>query len=56
MLEKLRGKRLMFVGDSIQRGQWRSMVCMVEFVIPEDGKSMQKNRSHSIFSAKVPLS
>ncbi|KAK4802262.1 hypothetical protein SAY86_000465 [Trapa natans] len=52
MLEKIKGKRLMFVGDSIQRGQWRSMVCMVESVIPEDGKSMEKHRSLSIFSAK----
>lgn len=44
----------MFVGDSIQRGQWMSFVCMVESVIPDDEKLMVKhNRSHLVFIAKV---
>ncbi|XP_043724107.1 protein trichome birefringence-like 3 isoform X1 [Telopea speciosissima] len=51
-LEKLRGKRLMFVGDSLQRGQWQSFVCMVESSIPPDQKSMHRGRSHSVFKAK----
>uniref|UniRef100_A0A2N9I126 Uncharacterized protein n=1 Tax=Fagus sylvatica TaxID=28930 RepID=A0A2N9I126_FAGSY len=51
-LKKLRGKRLLFVGDSLQRGQWQSLVCMVESIIPEDKKSMKRGRSHSIFKAK----
>ncbi|KAF9596437.1 hypothetical protein IFM89_011266 [Coptis chinensis] len=51
-LEKLRGKRLMFVGDSLQRSQWQSFVCLVESVIPADQKSMRRGRSLSIFKAK----
>ncbi|XP_010253783.1 PREDICTED: protein trichome birefringence-like 3 [Nelumbo nucifera] len=52
VLEKLRGKRLMFVGDSLQRGQWQSFVCLVESRIPEGQKSMRRGRSHSVFRAK----
>lgn len=54
-LEKLRGKRLMFVGDSLQRGQWQSFVCLVESYIPADQKSMRRGRVLSVFRAKVLL-
>ncbi|KAM0948096.1 putative PMR5 domain, PC-Esterase [Dioscorea sansibarensis] len=49
MLEKLRGKRLMFVGDSLNRGQWISMVCLLQSVIPADKKSMSPNAALTIF-------
>nr|CAD1833049.1 unnamed protein product [Ananas comosus var. bracteatus] len=52
VLEKLRGKRLMFVGDSLQREQWQSFVCMVESILPHEGKSMNRSRSLSVFTAK----
>lgn len=52
-LKKLRGKRLLFVGDSLQRGQWQSFVCMVESIIPEDQKFLRRGRSHTVFKAKV---
>ena len=44
----------MFVGDSLQRGQWQSFVCMVEWMIPEDQKSLKRGRFHSVFTIKVP--
>ncbi|KAJ0979365.1 hypothetical protein J5N97_014839 [Dioscorea zingiberensis] len=52
VLEKLRGKRLRFVGDSVQRGQWLSFVCMVQSRIPENQRSMHRTHSLSVFHAK----
>ncbi|CAI9774795.1 unnamed protein product [Fraxinus pennsylvanica] len=51
-LRKLQGKRLMFVGDSLQRGQWQSFVCLVESAIPQRQKSMKQGHIHSVFKAK----
>ncbi|PNY02114.1 hypothetical protein L195_g025419 [Trifolium pratense] len=55
LLERLRNKRLVFVGDSLNRGQWVSMVCLVESSLPPTLKSMQTlaNGSLNIFKAKV---
>ncbi|KAL3521259.1 hypothetical protein ACH5RR_019408 [Cinchona calisaya] len=52
MLETLRGKRMMFVGDSLNRGQYVSMVCLLQRFIPEDAKSMTTNGSLTVFTAK----
>ncbi|KAL8552184.1 hypothetical protein ACS0TY_001031 [Phlomoides rotata] len=49
LLEKLRNKRLMFVGDSLNRNQWESMICLVQSVVPEDRKSLNKTGSLSVF-------
>ncbi|XP_071698140.1 protein trichome birefringence-like 34 [Rutidosis leptorrhynchoides] len=42
VLERLRGKRVIFIGDSVNRNQWVSMVCMLQSVIPLGLKKMQK--------------
>ncbi|GFP96838.1 protein trichome birefringence-like 33 [Phtheirospermum japonicum] len=53
MLETLRDKRMMFVGDSLNRGQYVSMVCLLHRLIPDDtAKSMQTFGSLTVFTAK----
>ena len=54
LLEKLRNKRLMFVGDSLNRNQWESMVCLVQSVVPPGRKSLNKTGSLSVFGIEVP--
>ncbi|KAG1371560.1 Protein ESKIMO 1 [Cocos nucifera] len=52
LLERLRGKRLMFVGDSLNRNQWESMVCLVQSVVPPGKKTLVKNGSLNVFRAE----
>uniref|UniRef100_A0A1J3GZV4 Protein trichome birefringence-like 32 n=1 Tax=Noccaea caerulescens TaxID=107243 RepID=A0A1J3GZV4_NOCCA len=40
MLESLRGKKMMFVGDSLNRGIYASLICLLHSQIPENFKSM----------------
>ncbi|XP_020550960.1 protein ESKIMO 1 isoform X2 [Sesamum indicum] len=51
LMEKLRNKRLMFVGDSLNRNQWESMICLVQSVVPPGPgrKNLTKNGSLSVF-------
>ncbi|KAL8137385.1 hypothetical protein V2J09_003386 [Rumex salicifolius] len=54
MLEALRGKRMLFVGDSLNRGQYVSLVCLLQSAIPDGGaKSMESSYdSLTVFRAK----
>ncbi|VFQ90621.1 unnamed protein product [Cuscuta campestris] len=52
VLESLRGKKMMFVGDSVNRGQFVSMVCLLHRIIPPNAKSIQEFGSLTVFTAK----
>ncbi|CAL1356721.1 unnamed protein product [Linum trigynum] len=47
MLEKLRNKRLVFVGDSVGRNQWESLLCMLASAVHE--KSERDSDSELIY-------
>ncbi|GAB4857314.1 hypothetical protein Ancab_015222 [Ancistrocladus abbreviatus] len=51
LLEMLRNKRLVFVGDSLIRGQWMSMLCLLETALPSSPKSLHYHGSSRIFKA-----
>lgn len=47
ILEKLRGKRIAFVGDSLSRTQWESMICLLLTGV-EDKKSVYEVNGNKI--------
>lgn len=53
MMEMIRGKRMLYVGDSLNRGQYTSMICLLHRVIPENAKSLETIGSLTVFKAKV---
>ncbi|XP_061339421.1 protein trichome birefringence-like 31 [Gastrolobium bilobum] len=52
LLHMLRNKRMMFIGDSLQRGQFESLICLVQSIIPEGKKSLQRIPPMKIFKAE----
>ena len=53
MLERLRGKRLMFIGNSINHNQWESLVCILRTVMPEKRKKFISKGAITTFLAKA---
>ncbi|KAM7532276.1 hypothetical protein LguiB_035686 [Lonicera macranthoides] len=50
-LGRMRGKRIMLVGDSIMRNQWESLVCLVQSVIPVARKTVTYDGPSMAFHA-----
>ncbi|KAG4168147.1 hypothetical protein ERO13_A12G005500v2 [Gossypium hirsutum] len=56
MLEKLRNRRIAFIGDSIGRNQWESLLCMLSSAIPNkdsiyevNGNPITKHKGFLVF-------
>ncbi|KAJ4797799.1 Protein trichome birefringence [Rhynchospora pubera] len=52
LLEKLRGKRMVFVGDSLNRNQWVSMVCLLDTSTDGSNKAMETHGNLMSFKLK----
>ncbi|CAL5406632.1 unnamed protein product [Camellia sinensis] len=53
LLERLRGKRVIVVGDSLNRNQWESLACLLYSVIPSSRAHIHvQNGLHKLFVAK----
>ncbi|KAF8097188.1 hypothetical protein N665_0293s0038 [Sinapis alba] len=46
MLEMLRGRRLAFVGDSLNRNMWESLVCMLKGSVKDESKVYEARGRH----------
>ncbi|KAI3412258.1 PMR5N domain-containing protein, partial [Psidium guajava] len=46
MIELLRGKRLVFVGDSLNRNMWESLVCILRGSVKDQKKVYEANGRH----------
>ncbi|CAN1285134.1 Protein trichome birefringence-like 41 [Linum perenne] len=59
MVEKLRGKSIMFVGDSLSRNQWRSLICMLYSSLPNATYTLTTTQQNDItiqeYEVKVML-
>ncbi|KAI3439917.1 PMR5N domain-containing protein [Psidium guajava] len=49
-LKKLRGKRIMFVGDSLSLNQWQSLTCMLHAYVPEAKYALSRTADLSTFT------
>jgi GDSL/SGNH-like Acyl-Esterase family found in Pmr5 and Cas1p len=46
MLERLRGKRLVFIGDSLNRNMWESLVCALRHSVKDKLKVFEASGRH----------
>ncbi|XP_019455246.1 PREDICTED: protein trichome birefringence-like 41 [Lupinus angustifolius] len=49
-LERVRGKSIMFVGDSLSRNQWQSLTCMLHSSVPKSNYTLDRVGDVSIFT------
>ncbi|MFS8030409.1 putative PC-Esterase [Helianthus anomalus] len=55
VLEKLRGKQVVFVGDSLSRTQWESMICLLMNCVEDKMSVYEVNENTIIFLVQIGL-
>ncbi|XP_059661398.1 protein trichome birefringence-like 42 [Cornus florida] len=50
LLEEFRGKKIMFVGDSLSLNQWQSLICMLHTALPRSNYTLVSRGLLSTFS------
>ncbi|XP_047312099.1 protein trichome birefringence-like 41 [Impatiens glandulifera] len=50
LLKRLKGKKIMFVGDSLSLNMWQSLTCMLHIAIPNSNFVIQRKSEVSIFT------
>ncbi|KAL2496529.1 Protein trichome birefringence-like 38 [Forsythia ovata] len=48
-LERMKGKKIMFVGDSLSLNQWQSLTCMLHAAVPQSNFTLQRKGDLSTF-------
>ncbi|PNX70153.1 hypothetical protein L195_g057142, partial [Trifolium pratense] len=46
----MRGKSIMFVGDSLSRNQWQSLTCLLHSAVPNSNYTVARVDDVSIFT------
>ncbi|KAF7847360.1 hypothetical protein BT93_L3051 [Corymbia citriodora subsp. variegata] len=49
-LERMRGKTIMFVGDSLSRNQWQSLMCILHSAVPDNNYNITRQDDVSTFA------
>ncbi|KAI5332917.1 hypothetical protein L3X38_023046 [Prunus dulcis] len=49
MLRRLKGKKILFVGDSLSYNQWQSLVCMLHAAVPQTNYTLTSKAGLSTF-------
>ncbi|KAI4342450.1 hypothetical protein MLD38_027077 [Melastoma candidum] len=50
LLKRLRGKKILFVGDSLSLNQWQSLTCMLHVTVPKLSYSLTREAGVSTFA------